>query len=242
MPLKIKIVRLMTGRETKMKDLKISNILKTDDYIKNCLISADDSLKNLLESCGHIDITLSTNYFEAIVRSIVGQQLSKKVADVIRKRVLELMGGVLIPEKIINMRDEEFRKIGVSYSKIGYIKNLSRAVISKELNLDNLDHKGNEEVINSLVAVKGIGIWTAEMFLIFSLGRPDVFSFSDVGLQRAIKWVYQLDESPKKNELIVISNRWKPYRTFASLYLWQAVNENLLGSRAIIKGDKLCEK
>ena len=130
--------------------------------------------------------------------------------------------------KLISLEDEKLREIGVSYSKIGYLKNLSSAVLNNEICLDNLEGIENEEIVKNLTKVKGIGQWTAEMFLIFCLGRRDVFSLGDGGLQRSIKWLYRLDEVPKRKQLMQISEKWKPYRTFASLYLWEAINKNLI--------------
>ena len=129
---------------------------------------------------------------------------------------------------MISLEDEKLREIGVSYSKIGYLKNLSSAVLNNEICLDNLEGIENEEIVKNLTKVKGIGQWTAEMFLIFCLGRRDVFSLGDGGLQRSIKWLYRLDEVPKRKQLMQISEKWKPYRTFASLYLWEAINKNLI--------------
>ena len=138
------------------------------------------------------------------------------------------MDGEPSPQKLISLEDEKLREIGVSYSKIGYLKNLSSAVLNNEICLDNLEGIENEEIVKNLTKVKGIGQWTAEMFLIFCLGRRDVFSLGDGGLQRSIKWLYRLDEVPKRKQLMQISEKWKPYRTFASLYLWEAINKNLI--------------
>jgi DNA-3-methyladenine glycosylase II len=138
------------------------------------------------------------------------------------------MDGEPSPQKLISLEDEKLREIGVSYSKIGYLKNLSSAVLNNEICLDNLEGIENEEIVKNLTKVKGIGQWTAEMFLIFCLGRRDVFSLGDGGLQRSIKWLYRLDEVPKRKQLMQISEKWKPYRTFASLYLWEVINKNLI--------------
>lgn len=203
-------------------------VFRTEPDINNELILLDPVLKKIINACGPLEVELSTDYFSFLSRSIIGQQLSNKVAFVIWNRLLSLMDGEPSPKKLISLEDEKLREIGVSYSKIGYLKNLSSAVLNNEICLDNLDGIENEEIVKNLTKVKGIGQWTAEMFLIFCLGRRDVFSLGDGGLQRSIKWLYRLDEVPKRKQLMQISEKWKPYRTFASLYLWEAINKNLI--------------
>ena len=205
-------------------------VLRTEPDINNELTLLDPVLKKLIDTCGPLEIVLSTDYFASLSSSIVGQQLSNKVADVIWNRVVSLMGGELSPQKMLSIEDEKLRGIGVSYSKIGYLKNLSSAVLNNKICLDDFQGMENDEIVENLTTVKGIGQWTAEMFLIFSLGRSDVFSLGDGGLQRSVKWLYQLDEIPKRKQLMHISEKWTPYRTFASLYLWEAINRNLINS------------
>lgn len=201
----------------------MNRVLRTESRIDNELILLDPLFERIIGSCDPIEIELSSDYFSSLASSIVGQQLSNKVADVIWNRVVSLMEGELSPEKLLSIEDIEFRTIGISYAKIGYLKNLARAVIDNKIRLDNLEEVENTEIIETLTAVKGIGQWTAEMFLIFSLGREDVFSLGDGGLQRSVKWFYQFSEDPTKSQLMKISERWKPYRTYASLYLWEAL-------------------
>lgn len=203
-------------------------VFRTEPDINNELILLDPVLKKIINACGPLEVELSTDYFSFLSRSIIGQQLSNKVAFVIWNRLLSLMDGEPSPQKLISLEDEKLREIGVSYSKIGYLKNLSSAVLNNEICLDNLEGIENEEIVKNLTKVKGIGQWTAEMFLIFCLGRRDVFSLGDGGLQRSIKWLYRLDEVPKRKQLMQISEKWKPYRTFASLYLWEVINKNLI--------------
>ena len=203
-------------------------VFRTEPDINNELILLDPVLKKIINACGPLEVELSTDYFSFLSRSIIGQQLSNKVAFVIWNRLLSLIDGEPSPQKLISLEDEKLREIGVSYSKIGYLKNLSSAVLNNEICLDNLEGIENEEIVKNLTKVKGIGQWTAEMFLIFCLGRRDVFSLGDGGLQRSIKWLYRLDEVPKRKQLMQISEKWKPYRTFASLYLWEAINKNLI--------------
>lgn len=164
----------------------------------------------------------------SIASAIVGQQLSNRVAEVLWSRLVALTEESVGPDMILSLGDEELRQIGISYSKIKYLKALAMAVNNKTLELDQLHLFDNDEIIRQLTMVKGIGPWTAEMFLIFSMGRTDVFSIGDGGLQRAVKWLYQLDEIPGRDEMLRISSQWKPYRTIAALYLWRALDEKII--------------
>jgi DNA-3-methyladenine glycosylase II len=200
--------------------------LCTTDEINRALTERDPALGALIARVGHVRITLSDDYLSALLSAIVGQQLSGKVADVIWGRFKALMDGDVRPEKVIAAPEADLRAIGLSSAKVVYAKALSEAVACGAVRLDALDAMEDEEIIRHLTAVKGIGNWTAEMFLIFSLGRPDVFSCGDGGLQRAAQWLYDIE--PKKDELLRISSLWKPYRTYASLYLWEVLNQKLV--------------
>lgn len=202
--------------------------MQTKNYIEEKLIELDYKLKEIIDLVGIIEIKLEQNYFLALCRSIVGQQLSNKVADVIWNRVLLLVENKVEPEKILSINDEDFRSKGVSYSKIKYMKNLSTAVINGEIHFDKFEQMSDEEIIKELTKVKGIGTWTAEMFLIFSLGREDVFSLGDAGLKNVVKSLYGFKDEPTKKDLIEINGKWSPYRTYASLYLWEMINRKLI--------------
>ncbi len=161
--------------------------------------------------------------FDRLVESIISQQLSVKVADVIYARVLNLLPGKrLDPANLLKVKDGDLRSAGMSYGKIKYLKDLSDKVKNGELDLDKLDGLENEEVIAELVKVKGIGRWTAEMFLMFALGRPDVFSRGDLGLKNAVKKLYGLKEY-KIEEVEEIVIKWSPYRTIAAKILWRSL-------------------
>lgn len=161
--------------------------------------------------------------FDRLIESIISQQLSVRVADVIYDRVLNLIPDKkFTPESILRLNDEILRKAGMSYGKIKYIKDLSSKVESKELDLDNLENLENDEVIEQLTKVKGIGKWTAEMFLMSALGRPDIFSHGDLGLKNAIKKIYNLEKYDETEvEKIVI--KWSPFRTHAARILWKSL-------------------
>ena len=188
----------------------------------------DPALGKLIAQCGPLEIPLEEDYFLSIASAIVGQQLSNRVADVLWTRLTELAGESISPERILSLEDEALRQIGISYSKIKYLKALATAISEKTLELDRLHLFDDEEIVRQLTSVKGIGPWTAEMFLIFSMGRLDVFSVGDGGLQRAVKWLYGLTEVPGKEDLLGFSSQWKPYRTIAALYLWRALDEKII--------------
>ncbi len=151
-------------------------------------------------------------YFEDLVDAITSQQLSGKAAKTIFNRVKECVDGKITPEAIQGTDTESLRKCGLSYAKCSYVKDLADKVKNQELKIKSLDRLPDEEVIKELVAVKGIGRWTAEMFLMFSLTRPDVFPKDDLGIQKAMAKL-----KLKK------ADRWKPYRTVASWYLWRSL-------------------
>jgi len=202
------------------------------ELTKNCnavlgLNSADPQLAGLIDLIGEFTMPLRTDYFASLVRSIIGQQLSVKAAATIWKRTLQACGEMR-PETILALDEEKLRAAGFSMSKITYVRDLAGRVLSGELDLERLSEMPDDEIIGALTKVKGIGVWTAQMFLIFSLGRPDVLSTADLGLRRALGWLYQLDETPGAKDFEQYGEKWQPYRTTASLYLWEAINRGHL--------------
>lgn len=191
------------------------------------LSSVDHNLSRLINTIGDYSLELDKNYYLKLVKSIVGQQLSIKAKDTIWSRIEALYTNVT-PQTILNTDDASLRKAGLSFSKISYIKGLTEKVCSNEINLEIIDSLPNDDVIKLLTELKGIGNWTAEMFLIFSLGRLDVLSLDDVGIKRAIKWLYNFENTPTPIEITKISEPWKPFRSVASLYLWEIVNSGLV--------------
>lgn len=164
------------------------------------------------------------DYFVDLVESIISQQLSGKAADTIFGRFKKLFPGKKItPNRLVRIPDQTIRDAGISWSKIKYIKGIAHEIKDKRLNLKNLETQTDEEVINELVKLKGVGVWTAEMFLMFTLNRPDVFSAGDLGLQNAIVKLYKLDGKPSREELVELSNKWSPHRTIASRILWRSL-------------------
>lgn len=162
--------------------------------------------------------------YGALVRSIVGQQLSTKAARTIYERLCALFGGgPPSPEQLLAADHEALRAAGLSNAKATYLRDLARHVVDGSLELDRLDELSDEEIIAELTAVKGLGRWTAEMFLIFHLERPDVLSGGDLGIRRAIQVEYGLDEMPTPARVMAIGEPWRPHRSLASLYLWESL-------------------
>lgn len=189
----------------------------------------DPILFALVEKIEGFEVLESENYFESLCSSIVSQQLSTKVADVILSRLLQLFPDQKIePNRVLQLTEVELRAVGLSFAKIKYIKDLSSKVLSGELVLENLPKLSNDEVISELTKVKGIGKWTAEMFLMFTLGRTDVFSHGDLGLKKGIQKVYGLSDMPTEEEMLRLEAKWKPYRTYASRILWRSLDEGIL--------------
>ncbi|WP_286228332.1 DNA-3-methyladenine glycosylase family protein [Neobacillus mesonae] len=189
------------------------------------LSDKDPILGKFISMIGELDLKKTQDYYTSLLRSIIGQQLSAKAAATIFARFTLLTNGDFTPSTILSLPDEEIRGIGISYPKIKYMKNLSQKVLDKEIDFDTLDQLDNQTVIAALTNVKGIGKWTAEMFLIFSLGRENVLSLLDVGLQRGAKWLYN---STDEKILEIKGQNWEPYQSIVSLYLWEAVNRSLV--------------
>jgi DNA-3-methyladenine glycosylase II len=170
-------------------------------------------------------LPLRKDYFRELAEAILSQQLSIKASDTIILRMIALFPRKEFPapEDIAKAKVSFLRKAGVSVQKSGYLKDLAKHAIQKRIDFKKIETQTDEEVIQELVAVKGIGRWTAEMFLIFSLGRPDVFSPGDLGLRNAIKKLYGMRKDPTAKQLERLSKKWAPYRSLASRYLWASL-------------------
>ena len=164
-----------------------------------------------------------TDPFQALVHAIVSQQLSTKAAATIAGRVDALLGGLPTPARVRAVSDEQLRAAGLSGQKVAYLRDLSRRLDDGSLRLDVLNDMSDEAVIEALTSVKGIGRWTAEMFLIFRLHRPDVLPVGDLGIVKAIKTVYGLRTLPTPEWMLRLGEAWRPYRSVASWYLWASL-------------------
>lgn len=186
-------------------------------------LSKDKKFARLLNGREPFVITKRRDVYLHLCNSIMSQQLSTKVAAVIRKRFLNLYSGKPTPLQILDTPFEKLRSIGLSGAKSNYMHNVARFAIEQGMDYKVLGKMNNEEVIEYLTKIKGVGRWTAEMLLMFTLGREDVFAVDDLGIQQAMISVYNLDNSDKKKlreEMLRISARWSPYRSFACLHLW----------------------
>jgi DNA-3-methyladenine glycosylase II len=165
--------------------------------------------------------------YGALVRTIVGQQLSTTAARTIYARLSALFGDrAPEPEEILTADEKALRAAGLSRSKISYLKDLAGRVVAGELDLASLDALPDEGVIDRITSVRGLGRWSADMFLIFHLGRPDVLPVGDLGIRRAVERAYGLDELPDAKTLDDIAASWRPRRTLACLYLWESLDNN----------------
>lgn len=190
------------------------------------LQKVDPVLGEVIKQINLPDRKRSSNHFRSLVESIVSQQLSVKASDTIFKRFLQLFPGNKFPkaEVILKMPDSKFRSVGISNSKTRYIKDLALHVHQGKLNFQKFKKLSDEEVVEVLIKVKGIGRWTAEMFLMFSFDRPDLFSHGDLGLRNAIKKLYGFKKEPTVKQIKKIVAKWSPHRTLACRYLWKSLS------------------
>lgn len=200
---------------------------------RKALAAADPKMAALIERIGPIDVKTRlrrrkeerpNDAYGALLRAIVGQQLSTKAARTIYLRVIDLFDGrTPSPEQLLEAKEEDLRAAGLSGRKTEYVRDLASHVLGGDLELDRLEELGDEEVIEEIVAVRGLGRWTAEMFLLFHLERPDVLSGGDLGIRKAIQIEYDLGEMPPPKRVIEIGEPWRPHRSLASLYLWESL-------------------
>lgn len=187
------------------------------------LREADPVMRAIIDQVGAYQIQFRDPDFETLVKSIVYQQLSGRVAGVIFGRVTDAAGGRLTPESILKLRPVRMRTLGLSGQKTAYIRDLARHARDGRVAFEELARLPDEAVIERLTEVKGIGVWTAHMFLIFALRRPNVLPTGDLGIRNAIRKAYGLLELPKPAEMETLSEPWRPYRTVASWYLWRSL-------------------
>ena len=195
------------------------------------LRKADPVMAGLIERYGDPDGVLARrgrrpgDAYGALVRSIVGQQLSSKAARTIYERLMALFDGhTPTPRELLATNPEKIRAAGMSNAKVGFLRDLAEHIEDGELDLEQLPELPDEEVLEQLTRVKGLGPWTVDMFLMFHLGRPDVLPVGDQGIKRAVQIEYGLEELPGAAELERIAEPWRPHRTLACLYLWRSLD------------------
>lgn len=187
----------------------------------------DKILAKVIERVGKCTLKPQNNSFQSIVDAIISQQLSMTAATAIFNRLVEYFRPKKFPspEDILRTSEDDLRKIGISKAKITCLKDLSTKMINKEIHLDNFKDLSDEQIIKELTQVKGIGIWTAHMFLIFSLGRMNVLPTEDLGIRKGIQRLYKLKKLPDRNKIGQISEEknWSPYNSIASWYIWRSL-------------------
>lgn len=192
------------------------------EYIAH--LAKDKKLAPLLNTVKPYPVKKHKNICLRLCASIMSQQLSTKVAEVIYKRFLLLYGGEEpTPQQILDTSFDKLRGIGLSNAKVNYVQNVARFILEHELDDKKLYKMRNEEIMEKLTQIKGVGRWTVEMLLMFTLGREDVFAVDDLGIQQSMCKLYKIDPTDKKamkEKMLKISAKWAPYRTYACMYLW----------------------
>jgi DNA-3-methyladenine glycosylase II len=194
------------------------------------LMGADKVLRRVMEERGPINPAIDRrgsrpDPWEALARAIVGQQLSTKAARSIWEKLQGQFGGQTPePKALLRKRPQTLRKAGLSNAKVEFLRDLAKRLTDGQLDLHRLRELPDEDVVAELIEVKGVGTWTAEMFLIFHLARPDVVSVGDLGIRRAVQIAYGMEELPGPEELEKLAEEWRPHRTLACLYLWRSLD------------------
>jgi len=194
------------------------------------LAAADPVMAGLIDRFGELSLEARRarrppmDAYGTLLRSVVGQQLSSKAAFTIYGRVLDLFGGSTPqPRELLELDPQKLREAGLSGRKVEYVRDLASHVISGELELDRLETLSDGEVIAEITAIRGFGVWSAQMFLMFFLERPDVLPTGDLGIRNAVKVAYGLDDVPTPAQLTKIGEPWRPHRTLACVYLWESL-------------------
>lgn len=171
---------------------------------------------------GPLSLRKSNDYFASLVYQIINQQLSEKAGDTIFAKFVALFPDKKLTAEIIHKTPHErLRSAGPSNGKIKFIKEIAAKIVAKELQLEKLEFLTDEDVISELTKLKGVGSWTAEMYLMFTLGREDVFSYGDLGLRRGLMKLYSLKREPSQKRALLLTKKWSPYRSYASMILWR---------------------
>ena len=186
----------------------------------------DPEIVTLLNHFKIDDLKLEKNYFKSLTRSILYQQLSGKAAKTISNRFISLYPNKSypLPQDILNTKHEILRSVGISNAKAHYIKNIAEAFTNDTINHKNFHALSDTEIMDQLISIKGVGPWTIQMFLMFTLNRLDVFPTGDLGVQKGFKIYFKLKELPSAKEMLLRSELWRPYRTIMSIYLWKVVD------------------
>jgi DNA-3-methyladenine glycosylase II len=194
-----------------------------EDAVK--FLQKDPQLAGVIDIVGKYELKKRNRHFAVLVESIISQQLATSAADAIFKRFKGLYPKFPTASDILATKKSKLRTVGLSGMKIEYLKDLAKHVEEGKLNMRTISRMSDEDVIIHLTQVKGIGRWTAEMFLIFSLGRQDIFPVGDLALRKGVQMLFSLPEMPKPKEAEKLGQKWKPYRTAATWYLWKSLRQ-----------------
>jgi DNA-3-methyladenine glycosylase II len=190
----------------------------------NHLKQSDPVMRGIIERVGPCRMEFGEPVFHSLAEAIIYQQLNGKAAVTIFKRLTAVAGDPLAPEGIVKLTDEQMRSVGLSKQKSSYLRDMAERAIRGELNFTRLPEMTDDEVIQHLTQVKGVGVWTAHMFLMFTLKRPNVLPTGDFGVQMAIKKHYNKRKPPKPPQMEKIAKAWEPYRSIACWYLWRSLD------------------
>ena len=206
-----------------MKDFcEIMNI-----YAGLDLLNRDEKMRVLISKFGWPDFDPKQDYFQSLLRSIVFQQLSGKAANTIYERFINLIPitVMLSPKEVLKLDKDEMRKTGLSFQKINYLRNLAYFFENNSFQKKDVERMTDEEISNTLTQITGIGQWTVDMFLMFTLNRADILPYTDLGIQKGFKKIFNMNNLPSKKEMETHSKIWRPYRTIACWYLWRTVDD-----------------
>jgi len=198
-------------------------ILKAENYLKK----QDKAMRSLIKKYRNCELNPHKDYFTALCSSVMSQQLStKSAASIKRKFYTNFSDSLPVPHLLLSLEDEHFRDSGVSSQKMGYLREIATYFVNNHKTIREFDKLSDEEIINNLVKIKGVGVWTAQMFLMFTLCRIDVFPKDDLGIKNAMVKHYNLPATVKSKDLEAFADKWKPYRTVASWYLWRSLEND----------------
>ena len=191
------------------------------------LLKRDKKMRVLINEFGRPDYNLRQDYFQSLLHSIVFQQLSGKAAQTIYERFVNLIpkNSNLCPNEVLKLDKDKMRQAGLSFQKIDYVRNLADYFENNSFQKKDVERMTDQEISKELIQIKGIGQWTVDMFLMFSLNRADIFPFTDLGIQKGIMKILNMKNLPSKKEMENCSRKWRPYRTIACWYLWRMVDD-----------------
>ena len=191
------------------------------------LLKRDKKMQDLINKFGRPEFNQGQDYFQSLMRSIVFQQLSGKAAQTIYERLVSLIPKTsnLCPNEVLKLDKDEMRKAGLSFQKINYVNNLSDYFENNSFQKKDVERMTDEKISKELIQIKGIGQWTIDMFLMFTLNRPDILPYKDLGIQKGIMKILNMKNLPSKKEMENCSRKWRPYRTIACWYLWKMADD-----------------